>query len=244
MKNSIKSKVKKNIENIEEKYYNFEDIKKLVSNSRIKTTNSTLKTYINYFVKDKILFDAGKGWYSSLETKFELDEKPLENILKIVSKEYPLLDFSCWSTEQLNSYTHHILAKFITFIYVDSDYIDSITSFLKEKKFVVLDNPTQQELGKYFKLEEDTIIIRPSITKQPDNGKIAPIEKILVDMLIENKKVKIMEDFECKKIIEDIINNNRINVSLLKSYATRRKLFIDDFINQVQIKMKVEVVDK
>ncbi len=225
-------------------YFNYDDIKKLLKEKKIQITNSTLKTYLHSLTKDKVIFDAGKGWYSSIEKQFELNKAPVKGIIKTINKKLPLLSFSCWSTEQLNSFTHHILLKFITFVYTDSDYIRNTAEILNDAGYSAYGNPTKAEIAKLFKLNEKTVVLRPSIFKQPENSdNCSSIEKILVDFLIENRKFKIMENSEAEQVVKNVLNSGRLNISSLFSYAKRRELVIPNAINQVRNNIKSEIVD-
>ena len=220
-------------------YFSYDDIKSLLEKEEIEITASSLKSYVFELIKEKIIFDAGKGWYSSIEKQFELNREPVKEIIKTISKKFPLLSFSCWSTEQLNSFTHHILSKFITFVYTDSDYIRNTAEALMDVGYSVYENPTKSEIAKFFKINEKTIVLRPSITKQPDNSEnYAPIEKILIDFLMENRDFKIMEETEAEKVTEKARISGRINMSAMFSYSKRRKFRMPNAINQVQLNKK------
>ena len=220
-------------------YFKYDDVRNLLKEKKIQITSSTLKTYLHFLTKNKIIFDAGKGWYSSIEKQFDLDKELIEDIIKDINQKLPLLSFSCWSTAQLNSFTHHILSKFIIFVYTDSDYIKNTADILEEAGYSVYENPTKPEIAKFFKLNEKTVVLRPSITKQPENRKnFAPIEKILIDFLMENRNFKIMEKSEAKKVVKNALNSGRINMSALVSYSKRRKFEYPETINQIQQKEK------
>ena len=98
----------------ERNYFSYEEIKSLLKKEKISITAALLKKYIFDFTKNGLVFDAGKGWYSSIKEPLELNTNPVKSIIQTIKKEFPLLDFSCWSTEQLNPFTHHLMAKFIT----------------------------------------------------------------------------------------------------------------------------------
>jgi Family of unknown function (DUF6577) len=206
-------------------YFNYADIKKLLIEKNIQITNSTLKTYLYSLTKENFLFDAGKGWYSSIEKPFRLNKEPVKEIISTIKRELPLLSFSCWSTEQLNPFTHHILSKFITFVYTDSDYLSNTVEKLDGVGFSVYDNPTKAEIEKFFKTSKKTVVLRPSIIKQPKSrDNFSLIEKILVDFLVENRKIRIMESSEADRVVRKAINSGRVNISSLLSYAKRREM--------------------
>jgi len=220
-------------------YFNYADVKKLLIEKNLQITNSTLKTYLHFLTKEKVLFDAGKGWYSSIEKPFRLNKEPVKEIISTINQKLPLLPFFCWSTEQLNPFTHHILSKFITFVYTDSDYLRNTVEILDEMNYSVFENPTKAEILKLFKIDEKTVIVLPAISKQPEsNENYAPIEKILIDFLMENIKYKIMESSEAEKVVEKALVSGRLNISVMLSYAERRKFNLPKSINQVHLNTK------
>ena len=185
---NLKQTTKSNFQSLLKKlssYFSYDDVKSLLEKEKIQITNSTLKSYMHSFTKDKVIFDAGQSWYSSIEKQFELNKVPVKEIIETINQKLPLLPFSCWSTAQLNFYTHHILAKFITFVYTDSDYIRSTSEILMEAGYNVYANPNKTEIEKQFSLTANTVVVRPLVSKQPDNNEnYAPVEKIIVDFLI------------------------------------------------------------
>lgn len=224
-------------------YFSYEEIKSLLKKEKIEITLSSLKSYVFEFVKTGVIFDAGKGWYSTIKNPFKLNTKPVQSVIKKINKELPLLDFSCWSTEQLNPFTHHLMAKFIVFVYTDSDYIRNVAELLKAKGYSVYENPNKSEIEKQFSITDNTVVIRPAISKQPQAIKnCSPIEKILVDFLIENIKFKIMDNSEAENVVKNVIHSGRIDMSKLYSYAKRREFIISKTINQVQNNINPEIV--
>jgi len=206
------------------KYFSYEEIKSCLKKEDISITLSSLKSYVFELVKNKLIFDAGKGWYSSIEKPFEPNIKPVQKIMKVIKGKLPLLPFSCWSTEQLNSFTHHLLSKFIIFVYTDSDYISNTAETLRNSGYNVYENPNKAEIEKSFRITEKTVVLLPSIKKQPQaNNNCAPIEKILIDFLMENRHYKIMENSEAEAVVVNAVNSDRINISRFFSYAKERK---------------------
>ncbi|MDA3885852.1 MAG: hypothetical protein PF638_09695 [Candidatus Delongbacteria bacterium] len=219
----------------QKKYFSYENIKALLEEEKLEITPSSLKSYVFELVHKGIIFDAGKGWYSSIEKEFNLNTKPVESVIRKIKKSLPLLEFSCWSTEQINSYTHHILSRFIVFIYTESDFIRNTAEVLIQAGYKVYENPNKDEIEKYFRVEDKTVVILPSITKQPESiNNFSPIEKLLIDLHIENNKFKIMENSEVDEVIIKAINSGRINISAMNSYAKRRNSDVLNTINQVQ----------
>ena len=76
-----------------------------------------------------------------------------------------------------------------------------------------------------MELKNQTVILRPFLSsREPKNLRLAKIEKILVDLLMETKKGNLMDMGECQKIVSNIRLNYRINMAEMLDYAERRKI--------------------
>ena len=113
----------------------------------------------------------------------------------------------------------------LPFVYADKDFLQALKDFLTDKGYNTYLNPRKSEMEKYVELKNQTVILRPSISsRDPKNQCFAKIEKILVDLLMETKKVNLMDMGECQKIFSNIILNYRINMAEMLDYAERRKI--------------------
>ena len=205
-------------------YFHINDLKKYFAKKEIRFEEDTLKRYLYLFKKNKLIYTAGRGWYSNVKKEFELNMKPVEKIIRLIKDKFPLLEFPCWSTEQLKGFFHHLPSQFITFIYADKDFQQSVKDFLMENGYNVYLNPYKIEAEKFVELKIKTIILRPSISSRvPKEKNKAKIEKILVDLFIETKKIGLIDKEEYIKIISSIILNYRINMAEMLDYADRRE---------------------
>ena len=235
---SSKSKLLEIINSLKKQktYFNYDEIITLIHKNNIQLANPSIKIYLHSFTKNEIIFNAGKGWYSSMDKPFQLNKEPIKKIIQALNRKFPLLTFSVWSTEQLNPFTHHIFSKFVTFIYVDLDFIKIIADFLRESGYNVYEKPTKSEIEKQFKIVNKTVIILPSIYNQPkSNEYFAPIEKNLVDFLMENRNFKIMELSETEKVFNNVLTSGRVNIATILSYSKRRKFNNNAIINQLRL---------
>ncbi len=187
----------------------------------------TLKKNLSRLKKEELIYSAGRGWYSFLHEAFVLDTAPIRNIINLMKREFPLLEFNVWNTEQLAAYFHHIPTRFFTFIYADNDYLQAIYEKLIIKGKNVILNPTLKEADKIFNVEKETIILRPSITKEPTENNHSKIEKILVDLYIEKDNIQILDEWEYERIFENIASRNSIHIDVIHYYIRRRKLSVN-----------------
>ena len=206
-------------------YFHINDLKKYLTEKRIKFEEDTLKKYLYLLKKNKVIHPAGRGWYSNIQKEFELNIEPTEKIVKLLIEKFPLLEFSCWSTEQLKGFFHHLPSQFITFIYTDKDFLSTLRDFLTENYYNIYLNPSKIEAEKFIELKTKTIILRPSVSSRISKEKnLTKIEKILVDLFMEMKKISLIDKDEYIKIISNIILNYRINMAEMLDYAHNRKI--------------------
>lgn len=204
-------------------YFHINDLKKYFAERKIEFKEETLEKTIYRLKKDTIIYGAGKGWYSTIKEEFKLDTKPIKKIVTLVKKKFPLLEFSCWSTEQIKGYFHHLPSQFVTFVHADKDFLQSLKDFLSDSRYNVYLNPRKHEAEKYVELNKNTIILRPAISyREPKSNNWAKIEKILVDLFMETKKINLMDMEEYKKIMSNIVLDYRINMAELLDHADRR----------------------
>ncbi|MDP3041269.1 MAG: hypothetical protein Q8N62_00825 [Candidatus Omnitrophota bacterium] len=224
LKNEIEKKLKDH-----QQYFSREDLRNLVPEVHLGTFNK----YLVDFGKEGILYGAGRGWYSFIKQSFELDQRPVKKIIAAMEKKYPLLSFSVWSTEQLKSFAHHMLARFVTFVYVDRDAMGGVYDFLKDSGYDVWLNPRGNDARK-FSIGEKTVVIRPAITRERSSGHVADIEKILVDLLVEASDLKLMDEDEHSRILGNVLAAGRVDVGALLNYAKRRKLKTEGLMERIK----------
>src|SRR2546428_5732030 len=95
------------------RYYNTEAVNAWLQKRKLRCPPPTLNRYLHAFTRAGLVFAAGRGWYSSLATAFTLDREPVSSLVQELNKTFPLLEFSCWSTEQIKGAMHHLLSRFV-----------------------------------------------------------------------------------------------------------------------------------
>jgi len=206
-------------------YFSMKELRKFFNQNNIAYTKNNLKQSIYRLKLDDFIFESGRGWYSTVKEEFTLNRRPIEKTIELINSNFPLLEFSCWSTEQLKAFFHHLPSQFVTFIYSDKDFMESLRDFLENSNYHVFLNPRKKEAEKFVHFKDRTVILRPSIAhREPRDNHFARIEKIIVDLYMEVKKIGLIDKEEFKKIIENIMSNYRVNLSEMLDYAHNRKL--------------------
>lgn len=206
-------------------YFPVEQIKAEVSRRRLPIKDSSLKVYLHEAAKQGLIHDAGRGWYSRLSERVVLDPKPVSRLIREIGKAFPLLDFTVWSTVQLNPWMHHLLAQPVTFLHVPTDALESVGDRLRSAGWEIAVNPPPSAGPQTVHPGEKMVVLRPTLTKQPPvEGRQAPIEKILVDLLVEAPRLALMDTSEAESVLRTILERNLVQVATLKTYADLRKL--------------------
>lgn len=175
------------------KYFSLHELRQLLVRHDAPAESATLLRYLHDAVAEGVIHDAGRGWYSSVATPFTLNREPVRELVAALEKRFPLLEFSCWSTEQVASYGHLQLARFVAFVHTERDAMESVTEALRDAGWSAWLNPTQQEAVKSFRVTEKTVVVRPAVSRAPVEGKFASIEKLLVDLCVESAAMQLMD---------------------------------------------------
>jgi len=208
------------------KYFSLEDVHSVLPSRYSSLKQATLNHYLVDLMKQGNVHGAGRGWYSVIAQPFEADRTAVQELIALIGKKYPLLTFSSWSTEQLKMHMHHMLSKFVTFLFTDRDSMASVYDFLKDAGYDAWLNPRGKDAGR-FVIGKKTVVIRPSISREPVDGHVARIEKILVDLLVEARELKLMDVEECYRVRSNVLESGRVDIATLLSYAKRRKLRVE-----------------
>lgn len=170
-----------------------------------------------------MVHDAGRGWYSRLGERVKLDRRPVAKLIRTVEKAFPLLDFTVWSTVQLNPWMHHLLAHPVAFLNAPADTLESIGEKLRALGWEVAVNPPASTAPKLVRPGGKMVVLRPARSKQPaGKDHQAPIEKILVDLVAEAGDSALMDTAEATGVIKAILSRYLLQMAVLQSYAERR----------------------
>jgi hypothetical protein len=204
-------------------YFSLNAIRRDLAAHKITVQPATLPRYLHDLAQAGVIFAAGRGWYSTLATPFVLNRQPVQELVDLLNQRFPFLDFSVWSTAQIASYGHHLLARFVSFVYTTKDAFESVTDVLRDDHHTVFINPTQSERAKNFRIEDRTVVILPAVSESPTYEKFATIEKIVVDLYVEYRAMNLMDDHEFKRVMKNILSEHRIAIGTLIRYAESRR---------------------
>jgi hypothetical protein len=205
------------------KYYSAETIRVWLQRRKLRHPPATINRYLHEFIRTGLVFAAGRGWYSSLATPFTLNREPVSSLVQELNKTFPLVEFSCWSTEQIKGAMHHLLSRFVTFVNVEADSMESIWEHLRDAGWDAWLNPRGTEAAR-FAVRERTLVVRRESRKSPSKEPFASIEKLLVELCFEARDLQLMALPEFHTMLANLAGTSRIQMGTLLSYAAERKL--------------------
>lgn len=222
----MKTTLKKTIQEFadDKSYFSFRQLKQFLLSNKFVFADVSIKKSLKLLTDDKIIFSAGRGYYSNIQSELFLDFSPIEPIAQIIKQKFPLLQISIWSTKQINFAFHHTQNKFFTFVFADKDSLVFLRDHLVDSNLSVYLNPLKSDLEKITFTAESSIILRPFIARSINIGNYASVEKILVDLYLESDRLAILDKSEFAQVFQNLLLNYRLNLSALLDYAERRKI--------------------
>jgi len=205
-------------------YFQITELKLALKAAEVPFSDESVKKYLYQLKKADRLFDAGRGWYSNIPQPFVLDTRPVQEIAEIIRRAFPLLNFCCWNTAQLQSYFHHLPGKNLFFVYAEKEGLNAVFEYLHEHNPNSYLNPQKRDIERSFRVTDNAIVVRPAISEEPKNGDYATIEKILVDLFIERIKLDLFDEWEYMRLLKTIVTQYRIDMAGLVRYAGRREV--------------------
>jgi hypothetical protein len=184
--------------------------------------------------KEQILVPLGSGMYVFKEQEvnkrkfLHSPSKELSSIHQILQKTFPYLDYLCWETRILHEFTTHQPGQNIIVVEAEKEACESVFNRLMEKYTgrVFLD-PTRSLMENYVLPQASPIIVLPLISESPrtthNNIPFPKLEKILVDILVDENIFFAFQGAELSYIYENAFNTYWLNQRTMFRYARRRK---------------------
>lgn len=160
----------------------------------------------------------------------------LLKLAKKIKDRFEDVKYCIWETNWLNEFSQHQSSKRILIIEVERDFTDSFFYELKEnfKRDIYL-TPDEKTINFYIAESMQPIVIKRLVTRSPISERTEKkikfhtplLEKILVDIFVEDKLFYYSQGSELIHIFENALKNYDINFTKLFSYAKRRERDID-----------------
>ncbi|PIV54635.1 hypothetical protein COY52_12600 [Candidatus Desantisbacteria bacterium CG_4_10_14_0_8_um_filter_48_22] len=213
----------------------------------VKETNlnkKILKDYLSIFKKEKRVFSAGQGIYSSIKETFELvEDSRTYTLLKHLKKNFPYTDFLIWNTRQLQSLYHHTQLHHITFIDVEKDAILPFYEKISKEYIETVIEKRSRAYYNSFNIKLNPVVIRRLVSRslKPKNNHIPQAEKVLVDLFMDVDKYKYISSSDYWKVWEELYPRYRIDIGFVYNYAKRRGCLESIFQPIISLSRKYEI---
>jgi len=175
-----------------------------------------------------------RGIYTvSYKPKYKPDISP--DLLKLGKKlleQYQEVKYCIWNTAWLNEFSLHQSSRHILILEIEKEFVESLYYHLKDNLRIDLYlNPDEKTIDYYVAESNQPVVIKKMITRSPTSKlsqnkvilSVPMLEKILVDLYVENKLFYLYHGPELGHIFENAIKNYSINYTKLFSYAKRRE---------------------
>ena len=234
IKNKIIATEKLNIEELKQVFkdiqsFNTKDLVDFYRSKEPELKTTTINWRIYSLVQKGVLTRIGRGKFSLGYNEIFIPEinSKLKTIHSKLKKEFPYLEICLWNTSSFNEFMVHQPGRFYILIEVEKDATQSVFFFLKEAKFSVFLDPTQDLIEKYLPDEKETLIVKSLVTEAPTQkieGLITTtIEKMLVDVFCDDVILSAQQGSEMRTIFQEAMNKYTVNENRMIRYADRRR---------------------
>lgn len=205
------------------------DIFRFYEKDEPQIKKETVNWRIYHLVQRGILNRVGRGKLTSGQGKKYFPEisKKLKTIYSKLKREFPFLEICIWNTSSLNEFMIHQPGRFFILIEVEKEATQSVFFFLKEEKYPVFVDPTEEIFEKYLSLEKENLIVKSLVTEAPlqkiTGLNTVTIEKMLVDIFCDELLFSAQQGYEMRTIFEEAINKYSVSENRMLRYADRRR---------------------
>ena len=202
-------------------------------------SSRTLNNYLVEWKKEGRLFPAGRGWYSNLKDECALDPSPILELRDFLERDFPLLDFQCWSTRQLFPFYQHLPGKHFTFLYADNEALIDLSTALQQNfpLATVRRTPACTEDDFTPKTENFVLLPRRKVMTGASTNPQLPVEPLLFEFVRQARRLHFADEHEVAGVVRNLVGQCRVNMAWLRSLTVRRghpeflKYLGDDYLH-------------
>ncbi len=180
--------------------------------------------------KKNVINSVGWGIYT-LSTK-QIFKPQIDNQLlkinKILTTDFHDIKYCLWDTAWLNEFMIHQPIYRDWLVEVEAEIIESVFFKLKDSGIKdIFFGPNKNSVNVYLTESNDNVFVKSLLSRAPiqkiKKVRIAPLEKILVDVFTDGKFFGTYQGQELINIFENAIGKYIINFSKMFNYARRRR---------------------
>jgi predicted transcriptional regulator len=194
------------------------------------TNKSTMQSIVNRWKQKGIIVSLRKGLYQ-INTGKKLYAPAMDNlqqdVANLFNKSFPDLKYCIWNTKLLNDLMIHQPFNSYYIFETELDVLDSVFFLFKDNGYNAFITPDENTINKYINGVDNAVIIKKLVTRAPIAQKntifYPTIEKILVDIFIDQPFFQFAQGTELANIYNESFHIFAVNLTRLLNYAERRK---------------------
>lgn len=190
--------------------------------------DTTINWRIFNLVQTGVLERVSKGKFRFGKRKIWTPEHSSQiiSLHEKLKKQFPFLEICIWSNSVFNEFMVHQLFRSFIIVEVEKEASEAVFFWMKDSKFNVALNPSDDFISKYFSGNEENIVIKHLISEAPlqkVNGITIPsLEKVLVDITCDISLYKAVQGSEMRNIFTGSFQKYTVITDRLLRYAGRR----------------------
>lgn len=214
------------------------DLMELLKNDFPNWSNNTINTYLYKLKKSGVITNISRGFYTI--GKIHLFTPKINDSLKKIAgkiqKGYPFVNYCVWNSSWLNDLMRHQPFKNFTIVEIEKPAAEQVFNNLQGYFQNIFIYPDEIFFERYISALDNVIIVKNLNSEAPtqklDNLSIPTLEKILVDILIDDSLFAAQQG-ELNFIYKTAFSKYDINELKMKRYASRRnrQTEVENFIN-------------
>lgn len=218
-----------------------EDIKKIFEGSGYFTSKQLYEFYIQdeprlnintyrwrvYYLKEQGLIRSIKRGVYTLENKKTFEVNISRNMLKmynLIKRQLPYTNISIWETVWVHKFMIHQPNSSLIIIDIDKEAMNTAFEILREKMGNVYIYARKNDIS--FSMHGNSVVIKSFLKESPikkEKMVIVPkLEKILVDLFVDEGLFITYHGQELINIFNEIFSEYAINMTTLYRYARER----------------------
>ncbi|MEJ0055757.1 MAG: DUF6577 family protein [Bacteroidota bacterium] len=208
------------------------DLRNFFSESEPGLNDATLRWRIYHLKQKDILRPVKRGMYAIDKTeKLTFDpsfSKKLDSLNSVHLKSFVDAAYGLWTTEWLAQFMELQPTNHLIIFEIEKELTYPLFQELQLAKKNVFLDPDKDIIENYILAKQNPVIVRALQSRAPlqktSHGKYVPaLEKILVDVFCDKDLFIAFQGSELKNIYRNAWKEYEINLSVLTSYAGRRR---------------------
>lgn len=205
------------------------DIRNYFKKEQPSIKNNAVRGRIHNLKQAGFIQSAGRGKYTfqQKETYQPVISKELKKLATLIQQHFEV-DYCMSSTEWLGEFSLHQAFQHIILLEVEKEFLTDIFELLRTdwKKEVYL-NPDDKVFSLYVLSADSPILLKSLPSRAPvkeiSTIKVSSLEKLLVDLFVDEQTFYAYQEQEMVYIFEKTIQLYHLDYTRLFSYAGRRK---------------------